>query len=146
MKAHNKFFMDCHVAGRKYHDADMVWDQLRVGTLVRLEREKDNPYDPEAVQVVFNNDGEDYLLGYIPRGENHYLSLLFDVGRGDIFECRINRIIPEAHTEQQIHLTISLKQNEEASVSTDVFNQTDLICPEEEKNNNRLNSTKNNKK
>ena len=24
MKAHSQFFTDCHLAGRKYHDADLV--------------------------------------------------------------------------------------------------------------------------
>ena len=24
------FFMDCHLAGRKYHDADEVWDELKL--------------------------------------------------------------------------------------------------------------------
>jgi hypothetical protein len=24
--------MDCHLAGRKYHDADEVWDDLKVRT------------------------------------------------------------------------------------------------------------------
>ena len=39
MKAHNLYFMDCHLAGRKYHDADLVWNDLKVGQSVRLERE-----------------------------------------------------------------------------------------------------------
>ena len=33
------FFMDCHLAGRKYHDADEVWEDLKVGTTLRLERD-----------------------------------------------------------------------------------------------------------
>ena len=43
------FFMDCHLAGRKYHDADEVWDELKVGTILRLERDKENRFDPYAV-------------------------------------------------------------------------------------------------
>jgi len=27
MEARKKFFMDCHLAGRKYHDADEVWQR-----------------------------------------------------------------------------------------------------------------------
>ena len=49
MEAKKKFFMDCHLAGRKYHDADEVWDKLKVGTLLQLERDLDNRYDPDAV-------------------------------------------------------------------------------------------------
>ena len=110
MKAKNKFYMDCHLAGRKYHDADMVWDLLRIGTSLRLEREPDNRYDPEAVQVIFNNDGEDFLLGYIPRSDNHALSPFFDMDYTDIFDCRISRISPEEHPEEQIQLTIRIKR------------------------------------
>ena len=43
MKAHQTFFMDCHLAGRKYYDADLVWDYLRVGQTLRLERDMQNP-------------------------------------------------------------------------------------------------------
>ena len=38
MEAKKKYFMDCHLAGRKYHDADEVWDKLKVGTLLQLVR------------------------------------------------------------------------------------------------------------
>ena len=108
MKEKSKFYMDCHLAGRKYHDADLVWDQLRVGMPLRLEREPDNRYDPEAVQVVFNNDGEDFLLGYIPRGDNQSLAPFFDMGHDDLFDCRISRISPEKHPEEQIQLTVRI--------------------------------------
>jgi hypothetical protein len=32
MIAKKLFFMDCHLAGRKYHEADEVWDDLKVRT------------------------------------------------------------------------------------------------------------------
>ena len=110
MKENSKYYMDCHLAGRKYHDADLVWDQLRIGLRLRLEREPDNRYDPEAIQVVFNNDGEDFLLGYIPRGDNQRLSPFFDMDRGEMFDCRISRISPEKHPEEQIQLTVRIKK------------------------------------
>ena len=34
-------FMECHLAGRQYHDVDEVWDRLKVGTKLRLERDMD---------------------------------------------------------------------------------------------------------
>lgn len=111
MKAHQEYFMDCHLAGRKYHDADLVWDDLRVGMEVRLEREPDNRFDANAIQVIFNLDGEDYLLGYIPRNENGKMAVLMDAG-WDIFNCRISRLNPESHPEDQVQLTIRIKRNE----------------------------------
>ena len=49
MEIKKLYFMDCHLAGRMYHDADEVWEGLKVGTLVRLERELDNRHDPNAI-------------------------------------------------------------------------------------------------
>ena len=106
------FFMDCHLAGRKYHDADEVWDELKVGTTLKLERDKENRIDPYAVMVVFEKDGEEYKLGYIPRGENETIANILEMGWNDIFECRISKIDPDAHPENQVHLTIKIKRNE----------------------------------
>ena len=94
MKAHSQFFTDCHLAGRKYHDADLVWDDLKVGQTVRLERDEQNYHDAYAIQVIYNKDGEDYLLGYIPRSDNQQLASFFEMGWGDIFECRISKLNP----------------------------------------------------
>ena len=53
MKARKLFFKECHLAGRQYHDADEVWEELHVGTLLELRRDLDNRYDKDAVAVVF---------------------------------------------------------------------------------------------
>ena len=60
--------MECYLAGRKYHDADEVWNQLKVGTVFQLVRDLSNRYDVNAVALTFRaEDGEDYLIGYIPQ-------------------------------------------------------------------------------
>ena len=105
------FFMDCHLAGRKYHDADEVWDELKVGSTLRMERDKENRIDPYAVMVVFEKDGEEYKLGYIPRGENETIANILEMGWNEIFKCRISKINPDAHPENQVHLTIKIKRN-----------------------------------
>lgn len=30
MESKKEYFMDCHLAGRKYYDADEVWDKLKL--------------------------------------------------------------------------------------------------------------------
>lgn len=135
MKAKSKFYMDCHLAGRKYYDADLVWDRLRIGLPLHLEREPDNRYDPEAVQVILHNDGEEFLLGYIPRGDNQNLAPFFDMGYNNLFDCRINRINPEAHPEAQVHLTISVRKNGDCLLDNPDKNQVKEIRPENEQNN-----------
>ncbi len=113
MEAKKKFFMDCHLAGRKYHDADEVWDKLKVGTVLQLQRDLENRHDLDAVAVVYHNeeDGENYCIGYIPRGENETIASILEMGWTNIFECRISKIDPEKHPEEQIRLTIKIKKN-----------------------------------
>ena len=119
MKSHQKHFMSCHLAARQYYDADLVFEYLRVGKEVRLEREMDNPHDPNAVQVIFNKDGEDYLLGYIPRDDNHAIADFLEMGWDGAFRCVISGINPDTHPENQVHLTISiLRHKEEAESKT----------------------------
>ena len=104
--------MDCHLAGRKYHDADEVWDKLKVGTVLQLQREKDNVHDPDAVAVVYYNDddNDDYRIGYIPSVDNEIIASILEMGWTDLFECRISKINEEAHPEYQVHLTIKIKR------------------------------------
>lgn len=121
MKAKKLFFKETHLAGRQYHDCDEVFDELKVGTLLRLERDLENRYDNNAVAVVYDRpypasegetpETEEFLLGYIPARENETIAQLLEMGWTDIFECRISRIKPEAHYEDQIRLTIRIKRN-----------------------------------
>ena len=113
MKAKKKFFMDCHLAGRKYHDADEVWDKLRVGTELRLVLDTDNRHDPNAVAVVYHDKEmeDDFCIGYIPRTSNETIAVFLEMGWADAFECRICKINEDAHPEQQIHLTVKIKRN-----------------------------------
>ena len=113
MEAKKKYFMDCNLAGRKYHDADEVWDKLKVGTVLELRRDMENRYDTDAVAVMYHNedDGEDYCVGYLPREDNETVAAILEMGWTDVFECRICKITPDAHPERQIRLTIKIKKN-----------------------------------
>lgn len=112
MKAKKLFFMECHLAGRQYHDADEVWDELHVGTQLNLTRDLDNKYDKNAVAVTYVNDHDEYLLGYISSDENETIAQLLEMGWNNIFECRISKLNPDHHYENQIRLTIKIKRNE----------------------------------
>ena len=122
MKAKKLFFKECHLAGRQYHDVDEVWDELHVGTQLELQRDLDNRHDKNAVAVVYRTVDvdtgivEEYLLGYIPGDENETIAQLLEMGWEDIFECRISKINPEAHYENQIRLTIRIVKNEKESL------------------------------
>lgn len=117
MEAKKLFFMECRLAGRQYHDADEVWDELHIGTVLNLVRDTDNAYDKNAVAVIYNgknnekDESEQYLLGYLPANENQVIAELLQMGWTNIFECRISKIDPSVHYEDQIHLKIRIKKN-----------------------------------
>lgn len=66
------------VSGTNYRDLTVVEDKLKEKDLVFLKREKNNPYDSNAIMVL-TNDG--YHIGYIPRKENYILKNLMDWGK-----------------------------------------------------------------
>ncbi len=116
MKAKNLFFQECQIAGRKYSDADLVWDKLKVGTPLRLERDMDNQHDPNAVAILLDlpikgtDNVESYLLGYIPRVENYALAMILESGWNEIFNCIVSRIDEDADYEHQILVTIRVNR------------------------------------
>ena len=117
MKAKKLFFKECHVAGRQYHDADEVWEELKVGTKLNLVRDMDNRFDPNAVAIVYTQKDEnagnsdDYILGYVPKGENETIAAILEMGWNDVFECRISKINPETYYEDQLHVSIRIQKN-----------------------------------
>ncbi len=107
--------MECHIAGRQYHDASEVWDKLKIGTELRLELDKENRHDPNAVAILFydKDQEKEFILGYIPRSDNKPLAAFLEMGYTDIFECRLNSIDPEAHYEEQLHVLIKIRRRAE---------------------------------
>ena len=102
MKRRN--FSNFNIAGFTYWDGAIVFNELKIGTQLRLEREKENQYDPKAVAIYFG----EYKIGFVPRGENDHISKLCEAGYCDIFDVRINRVSPEESPENQIGVIVSL--------------------------------------
>ena len=114
MQKRSVHIMQCHVAGRKVHEAGRVWDELRVVTVLRIVRYKDNRYDPKAVALVYDKltevGREEYVIGYIPKGENEVIAGFMDMGWDEMFECRICRINPIVHSEQQLYVNVRIQR------------------------------------
>ena len=111
MEINKAFYLECNLAGRKYCEVDEVWQELFVGAYLTLERDKENRFDPNAIQVIYEDeDTVPYLLGYIPSDCNEDLAKFFDMGWGDIFSCRISKITPTNHYENQIRLSVFIKK------------------------------------
>lgn len=74
------------LAGFQYHQAGELWTDLRVGDVLTLVREPDNPHDGNAVRVEWRG----HKLGYLPRAENRTVAAEMD--RGTAVVGRIARL------------------------------------------------------
>jgi len=71
------------VAGFQYCEGERLWKKLSIGDMVQLNREPDNPYDENAVEICWRG----IKLGYLPRVENTAVSQIIDQGQ------RVNGLI-----------------------------------------------------
>jgi hypothetical protein len=99
-----RHFANFHIAGFTYNDGPVIFNELKIGTILQLQRDANNQYDAKAVAI---NYGE-HKLGYIPRNENDAISKLLEQGYSDIFEVRIQSINPTDNPEQQVKVIVYL--------------------------------------
>jgi hypothetical protein len=107
MYERSRNLLDCHIAGFTYYDGLDVVGNLKLGAQVALKSEPENPYDPDAVAIYF----DETKLGYVPRAKNSYISNLLYFGHGDTLEAKINCHNPEANPENQFRVVIKIKDN-----------------------------------
>jgi hypothetical protein len=88
------------LAGFRYHAAEEVWHELRVGDALGLEREPDNPHDPNAIAVTWRGR----KLGYVPRRDN--ATLAWGLDRGAPLRARISRLAPHPNPARRIEIEV----------------------------------------
>jgi hypothetical protein len=71
------------LAGFRYNDGRLVWNDMRTGDALTLVREPDNPFDADAIRLEWNGR----KIGYVPRRENGALARELDAGK--TIEARI---------------------------------------------------------
>jgi hypothetical protein len=91
------------LAGFRYHAAAEVWDELRVGDALELEREAENPHDANAVSVAWRGR----KLGYVPRREN--AALAWGLDRGEPLHARISRLARHPNAARRIEFEVYMK-------------------------------------
>ena len=98
-------FDDFHLAGFTYYDGLEIIDKLKIGTELQLYREVDNPHDPNAIVIYY----EDKKLGYVPADHTALYSTLLYFGHADVFEARINMVNLEEHPAKQFRVVVKVK-------------------------------------
>jgi len=102
----DRHFANFHIAGFTFYDGVEVFEQLKIGVELTAKAEPENMYDPNAVALYF----ADTKLGFIPRESNNEISKFLKLGYTELFEFKINRVVPEAHTEKQISVVVKIKK------------------------------------
>ena len=88
------------LAGFQYHNGKQLWDDMKVGDTLALQREPDNPHDANAVSVYWNGQ----RLGYVPRRENTDVARQMD--RGVPVKARIVRMAESRNPWQRIRFEV----------------------------------------
>ena len=98
-------FLSFDIAGFSHWYGFEVFDRLRPGTKIDLVPEPDNPYDPCAVALYY----DDIKIGFVPRDRNGVLSQLLFFGHDDTFTARVAQVREDAHPEHQVRVIVFVK-------------------------------------
>lgn len=90
------------VAGFQRYDGMLILDEIKPGDILEMVPEPDNPYDPEAVKLGYRG----VKLGYMPREKNSLAALLAFYGHGNVLECRVTQVSPEAEPWKQVRVSL----------------------------------------
>jgi hypothetical protein len=105
---YDRHFANFHIAGFTYYNGVDVFENLKIGAQLLLKAEPENPFDPNAVAIYYQED----KLGFVPKGENEIIRKFLNLGYTDLFEAKISQISPEAHPEKQVRVVVRIKQKE----------------------------------
>ena len=87
-----------NIAGFQHWDGALVLSELKPGMQLTLAPEPDNPYDPNAVVILFQG----VKLGFVPADKIELLAQLLHFGHTGVIECRVQQVDPEAKTWDQV--------------------------------------------
>jgi hypothetical protein len=88
------------LAGFRYHAGADVWRELRVGDRLELARERANPYDANAVAVLWRGR----KLGYVPRSEN--AALAWGLDSGTPLRARISALVEHPNPARRLRFQV----------------------------------------
>lgn len=120
-------FKECPIAGWNFHDPEDFWEELHEGAEVALVRDKRNKHDRNAVAVALPGDYDgnpddfdfDFIIGYVPRSENKFISEMMDLGWSDAFTAELTTVKDYGPYSDRLRMTIYLQSKEEENYDDD---------------------------
>lgn len=119
------YLLQSFVRGFRYYEGPGMLTQMKVGQLIELVREPDNPYDSCAIALYCNN----HKIGYIPSEDNPVLSRLLDARLLDIL-AEITHLEPNAQTWENVCIAIYVLKESSSSMHQSQQYLTTLDTPE----------------
>jgi hypothetical protein len=91
------------LAGFQYYQGKALWDEMKIGDVLALVREANNPHDSNAVRVEWRGRA----LGYVPRRENR--AVAFHIDGGGAVEARISKLLEHRNPWQRVEFEIFIR-------------------------------------
>ncbi len=104
------FFKSFYIAGFSYYNGSFVFDDLKIGTKIKISWDKNNKYDDNAVGLFYKNK----KIGYIPKEDNHEIATLLKAGYDNIFETIVQQLSPDQHPEAQVKIAVFIKNKKKS--------------------------------
>uniref|UniRef100_A0A6M3XFL8 Putative HIRAN domain containing protein n=1 Tax=viral metagenome TaxID=1070528 RepID=A0A6M3XFL8_9ZZZZ len=102
-----KFF----IAGVKFHNYKSILSDITEGDNLVLFPEPENKFDPNAVQIHFDNGGKAAFLGFVPKKFSSEVAGLLEIGRP--LECVLTKFNPGATTWEMFECEVrEIKESE----------------------------------
>jgi len=84
------------VAGVKFHDYRSILNDVSEGNTLQLIPDPTNKFDPNAVQIYFDNGDKAAFIGFVPKKFSSEISALLEVGID--LECTLTGFAKDAKT------------------------------------------------
>lgn len=97
----NTFSLESFIEGWRYYDGDKVFERLRVGDKLKMERDYGNEQDKYAVKILTKDN---IHLGYVAGVYSEFLSKVLD--SKNYYEVRIKNLLPKAIPQMKVSIEI----------------------------------------
>lgn len=81
--------MKFYIAGVKFHQYKSILNDITEGDNLMLIPEPENNFDPNAVQIHFDNSAKAAFIGFVPAKFSSEVSALLEIGKN--LECILSK-------------------------------------------------------
>ena len=99
------------IAGVKFHSYKSILSDIVEGDSLVLFPDPENKFDPNAVQIHFDNGGKAAFLGFVPKKFSSEVSGLLEIGKP--LECILTKFAPSATTWEMFECEIKEIEEED---------------------------------